>query len=191
MHDSLNSLHSSIIYKDPDGVIGKDLGPPNPHFKPCLPPLIFLFQQITKGVPLLGPLAWKCELTPNRVIFQNHPSFSITVIHRSGSSRVEESSRFQKSPSQEPTDLAAERKFTRGFLLENQNLTALCGFRRPGLMERAFRLFANLPLPFHFCGVGGKTSSKERLLPCGYKMCQAKGKPQGTLEGFLLQNPIF
>lgn len=90
--------------------------------------------------------------------------------------------------------LAAERKFTRGFLLENQDLTALCGFRRPGLMERAFRLFANLHLLFHFWRGGEKTSSKGRVLPCGYKMCQVKEDPREVLRVFFfktktLKNP--
>lgn len=51
-------------------------------------------------------------------------------------------------------------------------------------MERAFRLFANLHLLFHFWGGGRKTSSKERLLPCGYKMCQVKEDPREGLRVF-------
>lgn len=50
--------------------------------------------------------------------------------------------------------LADREKVYSGFLLENPNLTALCGFRRSGLMERAFRVFANIPLLFHFWGGG-------------------------------------
>lgn len=130
--------------------------------------------------------------TKHWVISQSHQSFSITV--KSTALGLQEHGNpqgFNRS-SQEPTDLlAAERKFTRGFLLENQNLTALCGFRSPGLMERAFRLFANLHLLFHFWRGGEKASSKGRLLPCGYRMCQVKEDSRESLRVFFSKTKTF
>jgi hypothetical protein len=75
--------------------------------------------------------------------------------------------------SREPPQALADRLANRakvysGVLLENPNLTALCGFRRSGLMERAFRVFANIPLCSFISGeVEKKRSSKGRLLSCG------------------------
>lgn len=114
---------------------------------PVFPSDLLLFQQITKGMLLLGPFAWEWERRPNRVIFQKSPKlFNYCNPPALGLQERRNLPAFKKSPSQEPTEVAAERKSTRSFLLENQNLTALCGFRRPGLMERAFQTVCKLAL---------------------------------------------
>lgn len=97
-----------------------------------------------------------------------------------------------RDPPKAQTDrMAGRAKVYSGVLLENPNLTALCGFRRSGLMERAFRVFANIARLFYFSGGGEEALFKGKTALLWLEDVSSPPWTSGEARGFLLRNRIF